>query len=184
MRIQWWTMKSIAGVPHQAAHGGEGRIEHSPKHLPKTRLASFSPDFKEVQVTGRMELTDLVTSGLTRQGFYASKRLLDVLIQHRLQPHQVYDANLFFNGEPVSGYSFIHLPGELFEFPDGPIPEVENWVASHPVVCDLDLVRNNRPARYAYCFVSKQLRRFIEHHKLTGIRFGTSKLFRTKREHE
>jgi len=82
----------------------------------------------------------------------------------------------------VVGYCWLQLPEPRLSLTESSsVAEVEAAVVAVPELARLDLLRLYRPSRFAYCFVSDPLRRAIELAGITGIRFGTSKLFRSAR---
>lgn len=56
--------------------------------------------------------------------------------------------------------------------------QAETVIGATPELASLDLLRLYRPTRLAYCFVSGLLRQAMGLAGITGVRFGTSKLFR------
>jgi hypothetical protein len=140
----------------------------------------FEPNFSTVVIHGHAKLTDLLSSApIPNTGFLVSERLRNVLERHVLPNHKFYAVPMVCRGKPVNGYFWLHLPQ-----PDLSLDEKWSVAAAEAEInaaagfASLDLLRVYRPLRFAYCFVSESLRKSMESAGLTGVRFGTSKLFR------
>ena len=127
------------------------------------------------------KLTDLVSSAPIRDtGYLVSGRLRAVLEEFALPPHRFYPVPASHSGKPVEGSFWLQLPGPRLALTAGMSHEAaEEMISSIPKLEPLDVLWLYRPARFASCFVSDPLRRALESAKITGIRFGTAKLFRS-----
>ncbi len=147
--------------------------------LPDGRL----PDdlaFPKAVLAPRAKATDLLStvwSGLF--GLLVSDRLRAVLDRFRLQPHRYYPAPLEQRKRAIGGYWWLYLPAPDLPLTDELSPaEAEAIIASDPVVGNVDFLRVYYPSRYRNCYVSGSVRSGLEAAGVTGIRFGTAKLFR------
>jgi hypothetical protein len=124
--------------------------------------------------------TDLVStnwSGLF--GFLVSDRLRGLLDRFRLPLHRYYPAPLEHRKRAVSGYWWLYLPAPDLPLTDEMAPaEVEAVIAADPVLGAVDVLRVYAPARYGYCYIGGAVRAALEAAGVTGVRFGTAKLFR------
>jgi hypothetical protein len=101
------------------------------------------------------------------------------LEQFALPPHRFYPVPAIHRGKPIPGYFWLQLPQPRLRLTEAMSPtQVEERIASVPALAALDLLRLYFPERYAYCFISNPLRSALEAAKITGVRFGTAKLFR------
>lgn len=141
----------------------------------------FEPNFKTVVIHGHAKLTDLISSApIPNTGFLVSSRLRTVLEEFALPSHRFYPVPTMHRGKPIAGYFWIQLPEPRLSLDEGSSVEAaEAAITAVPGFAALDLLRLYRPPRFAYCFVSDPLRRAMESAGITGVRFGTSKLFRS-----
>lgn len=148
--------------------------------VPLDSLPAFEPNFNTVVVHGHARLTDLLSSGvIVVAGYLVSPRLREVLEGSRLPLHRFYPVPMTHRGKSVSGYSWLHLPAAAVDIRHDATPaEAEAAIRAVPGLAECDLLRLNEPDRFAYCFVSDPLRRAIEAAGITGVRFGTARLFR------
>lgn len=188
MRSPCWTMNhATEGIgraypQHQGMRVGyDFGAPASVSNLSPDALPNFEPDFDTVTIHGHARLTDLLsTATIPPTGYLVSARLRDVLEQYALPPHRFFPVPATHRGKPVAGYAWLHLPGPTLKLTDSSsIEEAESAIGSSPNLSELDLLRLFRPARFAYCYVSDPLRRAVETAKITGVRFGTAKLFRS-----
>jgi hypothetical protein len=124
--------------------------------------------------------TDLLSSVTTGNfGFLVSDRLRFALDGFRLPPHRFFAAPLEHRGRPIGAYWWLHLPQpDLPLGEDTPPGEAESVISADPVVGTADLLRVYSPSRYRNCFVSGAVRAALEAAGITGVRFGTAKVFR------
>jgi hypothetical protein len=148
--------------------------------LPYDALPDFEPNFNTVIIHGHARLTDLLSSApIINTGFLVSPRLRAVLEEFRLPLHCFYPVPMTHRNKPVAGYFWLQLPEPYLPLTEGSsVAEAEAAITAIPEMRELDLLRLYRPYRFAYCFVSNPLRRAMELAGITGVRFGTSKLFR------
>ncbi len=92
--------------------------------------------------------------------------------------HCFIRAPLEDRGKANDDYWFLHCNTELAITEETAPSEVEAIIHADPTLASLDFIHLERPARYAYWFVSQSIRSAVEEAKLTGIRFGTAKIFR------
>src|SRR5262245_28863084 len=89
-----------------------------------------------------------------------------------------------YRRRPVAGYCWLQLPEPRLPLDEGSsVGAAEAAIGSARELAPLDLLRLYRPTRFAYCFVSDPLRRAVEPAGVTGVRFGTAKLFRSPGTH-
>ena len=126
------------------------------------------------------KLSDLISSAaLGNFGLVLSAKMRAVLERFALPEHCFIPAPFEQRGTAIDGYWFLHVTAAESPITDDTPPaEVEALIEADPVLARLDLLRLEQPARYAYWFVSQPLKAALEDAKLTGIRFGTAKLFR------
>lgn len=126
----------------------------------------------------RTDLVSTVWSGLF--GFLVSDRLRGLLDQFRLPPHRYFPAPLEHRKRAVGGYWWLYLPAPDLPLTDQMVPaEAESVLAADPVFGAVDLLRLYTPARYSYCYLGEPVRAALEDAGVTGVRFGTAKLFRS-----
>ncbi len=186
MRGPCWTFddtaKDIGTYPqHQSMGAGyDFDAPHSVHQLPYDALPDFEPNFNTILIHGHARRTDLISSAPIRNtGYLVSSRLRAVLEQFALPRHRFYPVPASHRGKPVSGYFWLQLPQPQLRLTEDMSPsQVEERIASVPELASLDLLRLYIPERYAYCFISNPLRSALEAAKITGVRFGTAKLFR------
>jgi hypothetical protein len=153
---------------------------NSVHQLPCDGFPNFEPNFRTIVITASARLTDLISSAPNRNaGLLVSERFRAVLAAFALPPHRYYPLPMKHRLKPVGGYWWLHLPQPSVRLEEEtPLAEAEARIAVDPVVGAADLLRFYRPSRFGYCFVSGPLREAMETARLTGIRFGTAKLFR------
>lgn len=144
-------------------------------------LPDFEPNFSTVIIHAQAKLTDILSSSPIRNtGYLVSARLRAVLSEFSLPLHRFYPVSMTHRNKPVAGYFWVQLPQpQLLLSEDASAASVEAAIGATQELVSLDLLRLYRPARVAYCFVSAPLRRAIELAGITGVRFGTAKLFRS-----
>lgn len=154
--------------------------------LPYDVLPDFEPNFNTVVVHGHARLTDLLSSApIKNTGYLVSSRLREVLEGFVLPPHKFYPVPMTHRSKPVAGYFWVQLPEPRLSLDEGSSVEAaEVAILSTPGLADLDLLRLYRPTRFMYCFVSDPLRRAMASARITGVRFGTAKLFRSPAHHD
>ena len=162
---------------------GPGYVYDAPNsiyQLPFNARADFEPNFNTIIFEDGAKHNDLMGSAPIRHcGWLISNRFLDLLQEFELPPHDVYPLPVKQNGQPVDGYVWLHLPQTIHCLEDNmTIPEVESTLTSEPIVSQVDILPLYSPVRFGYFFISNRLRKAIERHELSGIRFGSSKLFR------
>ena len=142
-------------------------------------LVDFEPNFKTVILDDSAVPTDFVSSAPIRNsGFIISSRVRDLLAGFRLPPHRVYDLPVLHRGSSVDGYSWLHLPQPDVSIPpDAKQTDAESLI-SQSSISGCALFRLYRPSRFAYCYVRDDLRQLLADIGATGVRFGTSRLFR------
>jgi len=183
--MRWWTLNHATdGIGRECPqHQTMGpaydfAAPDSVHNLPFDALPAFEPNFNTVIIHGHAKLTDLVSSAPIRNaGFLVSGRLRAVLQAFALPVHRFYRVPVMYRGKHVRGYSWLHLPEPSLRLNDEmSIEAVESLIAEQSL-SSLDLVRFYRPERFAYCFVTDALRLAMESAKISGVRFGTAKLF-------
>lgn len=150
--------------------------------LARDQLVDFEPDFNDVLFEPTAEHLDLIASApIPHYGWVISNRFQDLLSQFLLPSHRLYRLPVIQNGKPLDGYSYIHLPQIPVPFTDSTsFRDAEAQLEAIDGVSELDVIPIYTPVRFGYFFISHRLRQAIEASELTGIRFGTSKLFRTR----
>jgi hypothetical protein len=148
--------------------------------LPYDGFPDFEPNFRTVVIEPSAKLTDLISSAPIRStGLLVSERFNGVLESFTLPPHRFYPVPMTHKKKPVKGYWWLQLPQPKVDLEEStPLAEAEACIEADPVYGAADLLQFYRPNRFSYCFVSAPLRAAIEAARLTGIRFGTAKLFR------
>jgi hypothetical protein len=188
MRGPCWTLNNATdGIgrtypQHEVmGHGYDYHAPNSVHQLPDDALPDFEPNFNTVVIHGHAKLTDLVSSApIKNTGFLVSPRLRQVLEQFALPQHRFYPVPMTHRNMPVARYCWLQLPEPRLVLTQGSsVAEAEAAISAVAELAELDLLRLYRPSRFAYCFVSDQLRRAIESTGITGVRFGTGKLFRS-----
>jgi hypothetical protein len=149
--------------------------------LPFDAIPSFEPNFNTVIIHGHAKLTDLLSSApIIHSGFLVSPRLRALLEQFVLPPHRFYPVPMTHRGKTISGYCWLQLPEPHLPLTErSSVAEAEAAIRAVPELASLDLLRLYRPTRFHNCFVSDPLRRAMESAGITGVRFGTTKLFRS-----
>lgn len=151
--------------------------------IPRDNLADFDPDFHYVQFESKAKRNDLIASApIPHVGWIISDRFRDLLLQFALPPHRLYQLPVVQRGKSVDGYSYLHLPQVSTDLTETTtIQDAERQLESRDGILALDVIPIYTPIRFGYFFVSHSLRQAIESANLTGIRFGTSKLFRSRK---
>lgn len=124
--------------------------------------------------------TDLISSVRTGNfGFLISDRFRAVLDGFRLAPHTYYPAPLEHKGREVGVYWWLHFPGPDLPLTEDTLPgEAEAVITGDPVVGTAQVLRLYWPSRYRNCYLSAPVRAALESAGITGVRFGTAKVFR------
>lgn len=154
---------------------------NSVHHLPYDALPDFEPNFDTVFIHNQAKLTDMLSSSaIINTGFLVSPKLREVLEQFTLPLHHFYPVPMTHRAQQVEGYFWLQLPEPRLPLTEEvSVANVEAAITAVPELVSLDLLRLYRPTRFANCFISDQLRMAMEAAKITGIRFGTAKLFRS-----
>jgi hypothetical protein len=149
--------------------------------FPYDAIPDFEPNFNTVLIHGQAKLTDLLSSAaIIDTGFLVSARLRGLLEQFTLPLHRFYPVPTTYRHKPVAGYFWLQLPEPHLALTEGSsVAEAEAAITGDPELAAVDLLRVYHPSRFAYCFVSDPLRRAIESAGITGVRFGTAKVFRS-----
>ncbi len=167
--------------PHQTMGANyDYQAEDSVHRIPRDRFADFEPTFKTVVFEPGAKRHDLMASApIPHYGWLISARFLNLLSDFTLPPHRVYLLPVIQRGRAVEGYVWLHLPQPINTLAVSmSLREAEEKIASDTTIAELDVLPIYLPVRFGYFFVSRRLRQAIENAQLTGIRFGTSKLFR------
>jgi hypothetical protein len=191
MKFPWSTLSDdpmVAGCSyptHQTM--GEHYDYDGPRsvyRIPRDNLADFDPDFHYVQFESKAKRNDLIASApIPHVGWIISDRYRDLLLQFALPPHRLYPLPVVQRGKSVDGYSYLHLPQISTGLTESTtIHDAEKTLESRDEILALDVIPIYTPIRFGYFFVSYSLRQAIESANLTGIRFGTSKLFRSRKQ--
>ena len=187
MRVPRWTLNHATdGIgreypQHQVmSRGYDYRAPDSVHQLPYDAIPELQPNFDTVVVHGHARLTDLLSSApIKNTGYLVGPRLHTVLKRFALPPHRFYPVPMTHRGQPVAGYCWLQLPGPRLPMAEGSsVSEAEAVIVAAGLTA-FDLFRLYWPARFAYCFISDPLRRAMGAGGVTGVRFGTSKLFRS-----
>jgi hypothetical protein len=177
-----WTLNRASdGAKHQEMTAGYNYDAPDSVHqLPFDRFPDFEPDFNSVLIGSSAKLTDLISSvPIHNCGLLISGRFRSLLESFSLPPHCFYAVPMIHRKKPVPDYWWLHLPQPSIAIPDdASVAEVEALIESQPALKEVDLLRLYWPQRFAYCFVSDTLRRALDNQGITGVRFGTAKLFR------
>lgn len=191
MRGPSWTLSNAtdgigrAFPQHQEmGRGYDYDAPNSVHKLPYDGLPDFEPNFNTVTIHGNAKLTDLLSSAPIRNtGYLVSPKLRALLEKFTLPLHRFYPVPMEHRKKPVDGYCWLQLPEPYLPLTEGSsVAEAESVIITAPDLAAVDLLRLYRPSRFAYCFVSDPLRRAIEAAGITGVRFGTAKLFRAAAE--
>lgn len=167
---------------HQVMSDGyDFSASNSVRKLSQDAVPEFAPNFETVIIHGHARLVDLLSSSaIPNTGYLVSARLRQVFEQFTLPLHCFYSVPMLYRNKRVTSYYWFQLPEpQLAITQASSIREVEAAITEVPEIDAVDILRLYRPERYAYCFVSDRLRRAIESARITGVRFGTSKLFKT-----
>lgn len=161
------------------------------KRLPDDPLATFGDlnsgllhdwtgPLPTLLVAKGAKLSDLLSSGPTSHcGLLLSTKMRTVLEGFALGEHRYIPAPLEHRQQSVEGYWLLHLPAPVIPATEGISPtEMEALIQADPELATVDLLHLERPARYAYWFVSQPLKTALEVAGVTGVRFGTAKIFR------
>jgi hypothetical protein len=166
----------LKGFPRPLAPAHDADLDDLPHGRPLPddlafRTAVLAPD---------AICTDLISttwSGLF--GFLVSDRLRGLLGRFQLPPHQYFSAPLEQRKKAVGGYWWLYLPAPDLPLTDGMTPaEAEAVITADPVLGAADVLRVYSPPRYVNCYVGGPVRAAMEGAGVTGVRFGTAKLFR------
>lgn len=185
MHLPWSTFDHLAeGMwpAHQTmGEGYDYEAIDSVRRLPPDAIPAFEPNFRTIEIHGQAKLVDVLSSAPIRTvGYLISERLRDILTTFNLPLHRLYQVPVTYRGRSIDGYWWLHLPHPSLDLTDcKSASEVEELITRRQEIANLDMVRFHTPVRFAYCFVSRRLREAIEANKITGVRFGTAKLFRT-----
>ena len=188
MRGPCWTLncatEGIGRTYPQHQTMGPGYAYDAPNSvhkLPFDSLPDFDPNFDTIIIHGHAKLTDLLsTAPIRHTGYLVSSRLRGLFEEFKLPLHRFYPVPATHRGKPVNDYFWLQLPGlRLPLTDDSTIEELEAAINTESKFASLDLLRIHEPTQFAYCFVSDPLRRAMDSAKITGVRFGTAKLFRS-----
>lgn len=148
--------------------------------LPDDVLPDFEPNFNTVVIHGHAKLTDMLSSApIKNTGYLVSPKLRELLGRFALPPHRYYPVPMTHRGKLVAGYCWLQLPEPRLPLTEGSsVAEAEAAITAAGQA-GVDLLRLYRPSRFSYCFVCDPLRRAMEAAGVTGVRFGTAKLFRS-----
>jgi hypothetical protein len=191
MRGPSWTLNDATdgigrAFPQHQEMGREYDFDapNSVHKLPYDALPDFEPNFLTVIVHGNAKLTDLLSSALIRNtGYLVSPKLRALLEKFALPLHHFYPVPMMHRKKPVAGYCWLQLPEPQLPLTEGSsVAEAESAIIALPDLTAVDLLRLYHPPQFAYCFVSDPLRRAMEAAGITGVRFGTAKLFRSASE--
>jgi hypothetical protein len=183
-----WTLNNAAdGIGRtypQHQEMGRGYDYNAPNSVHKfsyDALPEFEPNFNTVIIHGHAKLTDLLSSApIINTGFLVSARLRELLERFALPLHRFYPVPMTHRKKPVDGYCWLQLPEPKLPLTEGSsVAEAEAAINAVPEIATVDLLRLYHPSQFAYCFVSDPLRRATESEGITGVRFGTAKLFRS-----
>lgn len=164
----------LEGFLAEFARGHSNALDELPRgNLPDDMA------FPVALLAARAKRTDMISTVRTGNfGYLISQRFRDVLEAFQLPPHRLYPASLEHRRRAVDGYWWLHLPQpDLLLGEEMPPKAVEAVISADPVVGTVDMLRLYYPARYRYCFVSGPLRTALETAGVTGVRFGTAKVF-------
>jgi hypothetical protein len=152
----------------------------SVRRLSPLGFPDFQPNFSTVLLSGSAKLTDLIsTAPIPNCGLLISSRFRRLLESSLLPPHRFFPVPMIHRRKPVEGYWWIHLPQQGIAIADDTTAvEVERLVEANPDCHKAELIRLYSPPRFSYCFVSDLLRRAMENEGITGVRFGTARIFR------
>jgi hypothetical protein len=186
MQRPCWTMHHAAAdgrvyPQHQAMSSGyDYRAIDSIHRIPYDRVPDFVPNFNTVVVVRGAKLTDLLSSApIPNTGFLISRHLRKVFDAFRLPLHKYFDVPISHRDRDIEGFYWLHLPQLPLALSDEMTPaQAEAVIESTPGVAELDLIRITRPSRFAYCFISQPLKTAMEAARITGVRYGISKIFR------
>ncbi len=188
MRGPCWTLNNATeGVgrafpQHEKMRDGYNYDSPNSVHrLPYDALPDFEPDFDTVVIHTQAKLTDLLSSApIKNTGYLVSERFRTLLLEFALPQHRFYPVPATHRGKLIDGYFWLQLPEPKLPLSEAiTVEEAESVIASASELAALDLLRLYRPTRFGYCFISDRLRRAMEARKITGVRFGTAKLFRS-----
>ncbi len=169
--------------PQQEGWAGEFSAETAAALNGRLPGASFPTSIilPPTVIFGSAKLTDLISTCWQGRvlGLLVSERVRTIVERFRLPPHHFYPAPIEHRRRAIGGYSWLHLPAQALPLDEETSPEVaEALIAADAVVGTTDLFRLSAPTRYCYCYVSGQLRDSLDAANVTGIRFGTAKIFR------
>jgi hypothetical protein len=188
MRGPCWTLNNategIGRTYPQHQEMGRGYNYDAPDSvhkLPYDALPDFEPNFNTVVIHGHAKLTDLLSSApIKNTGYLVSPRLRALLEQFALPLHRFYPVPVTHRNKPVAGYCWLQLPEPHLPLTeDSSVEKAQAAISAVPELATVDLLRLYRPSRFAYCFVSDPWRRAMEAAGITGVRFGTARLFRS-----
>ncbi|HYH69012.1 MAG TPA: hypothetical protein VD866_30235 [Urbifossiella sp.] len=183
MKRPCWTLNHAAeGVYPQHQAMGDGYDYAAPnsiRRLTHDALPDFEPDLGTAVLHGHARLTDLLSSApFSGVGYLVSGRLRAVLEGFALPTHRFYPLAVTHRNRPVEGYAWLHVPGAQLPLTDSSTVAEAEAAIDAAGMAPLDLLKLTRPSRFAYCYVSDPLRGALAAAGVTGVRFGTAKLFR------
>ncbi|WP_339735345.1 hypothetical protein [uncultured Gimesia sp.] len=148
--------------------------------LPFDGLPDFEPDFNTIFLDDRAIVTDLISSAPIRNcGWLISGRFRAIIDSFSMPLHRYYAVPVVHRGQKIPDYWWLQLPHPNITIPpDASAAEAEEIIQSCNTLRDAAMFCLYRPPRFTYCFVQKDLRTAIEDAGITGVRFGTSRLFR------
>ncbi|TWU07391.1 hypothetical protein CA54_57970 [Symmachiella macrocystis] len=172
---------SLDGPVHEDM--GPGYDYDAPDSVHNMRFDAFpefEPNFHTVHLKGYVHITDLINSiPIPRAGWIVSGRLRSIFESFRITDHRYYSLPVVHLGKEVPDYWWFHLlPTPVDIAAEAKVEEAEAIIESCQALQDVALFRLSSPPRFAKCYVREDLKIAIEENGMTGIRFGTSRLFR------
>jgi hypothetical protein len=166
----------LQGFPTPLAPAHDAALDD----LPHGRRLPDDMTFPTAVLAPGAKCTDLISTNMSGLfGFLISERLRRLLDQFRLHLHQYFPAPLEQRKRSVGVYWWLYLPDPDLPLTDEMSPvEAEAVIAADPVLGAVDVLRVYAPPRYRNCYVGGPVRAALEAAGVTGVRFGTAKLFR------
>jgi hypothetical protein len=154
---------------------------NSIRALPRDNLFDGDVDFGTCIIESQCELTDLVSSApLPPWGLFVSSKLKSLLQSFTLPIHRFYRLHVLHRDLDTQDYYWLHLPQPDLVIPDdSTITAAEGLIRGHEHLGVCDLVLLSIPSRFAYTYVSSPLVARMTADGISGVRFGTPRLFRT-----
>jgi hypothetical protein len=108
-----------------------------------------------------------------------SRKLRTIFDQFNLGEHCLLEAPLKHRNKDLADFWFLFVaPVSLPVSNTASSEEVEELIQETQSLASVEIMNIDQPPRYAYCYIGDPLRHAIEEAKVTGIRFGTAKIFR------